>query len=94
MHNDGDVSTQGHCVSGTIHLGDQGSQKIGTGTHRFGTSRHPFTFVQGANMRGGGGEAKYEAKDGSNYLIMDFLIEPLFFFLIELSIYRLSNQLT
>jgi len=32
---------QGHCVSGTTHLGEQGSQKIRTGTHRFGTSRHP-----------------------------------------------------
>jgi hypothetical protein len=39
--NDRDVSMQGHFVSGTIHLGDQGSQKIRTGTHRFGTSRHP-----------------------------------------------------
>jgi len=32
---------QGHCVSKTIHLGDQGSQKIRTGRHRLGTSRHP-----------------------------------------------------
>ena len=36
-----DISMQGHCVSGTIHLGDQGSQNIHTGTHRFGTSCHP-----------------------------------------------------
>jgi len=28
-------------VLGTIHLGDQGSQKIHTGTNCFGTSRHP-----------------------------------------------------
>jgi len=41
MQNGRDVSMQGHCVSGTIHFGDQGSQKIRTGTHRFGTSRHP-----------------------------------------------------
>jgi len=27
-----DVSMQGHCVSGTIHPGNQGSQKIRTGT--------------------------------------------------------------
>jgi len=42
VHNDRDVSMQRHCVSGTIHLGDQGSQNIRTGTHRFGTSRHPI----------------------------------------------------
>jgi len=41
VQNDRDVSIQGHCVSGTIHLGDHGSQKIRTGTHRLGTSRHP-----------------------------------------------------
>jgi len=28
VQNDRDVSIQGHCVSGTIHLGDQGSQNI------------------------------------------------------------------
>jgi len=39
--NDWDVSMQGHCASGTIHLGDQGSQKICSTTHRFGTSHHP-----------------------------------------------------
>jgi len=38
---DRDVSMQGHCVSGTIHLGDEGSQNIWTGTHRFRPSRHP-----------------------------------------------------
>jgi len=27
MHNDGDVSIEGHCVYGTIHFGDQGSEK-------------------------------------------------------------------
>jgi len=43
-YNDRDVSIQGHCVSGTIDLGDQGSQNIRTGTHRFGTSRHPTIF--------------------------------------------------
>jgi len=32
---------QEHCVFGTVHLGDQGSKKILTGTHRFGTFRHP-----------------------------------------------------
>jgi len=39
-----DVSMQGHCVSGTIHQGDKGSQKIRTGTPRFGTSRHPTVY--------------------------------------------------
>jgi len=39
VQDDRDVSTQGHCVSGTIHLGDQGSQKA-----RFGTSRQPTEF--------------------------------------------------
>jgi len=39
MNNDWDVSMQGHCVSGTIHFGDQGSQKIRTGTSHFRTSR-------------------------------------------------------
>ena len=29
-----------HYVSGIIHLEDQGSQNIRTGTHHFGTSRH------------------------------------------------------
>ena len=32
---------QGHCVTRDDLFGDQGSQKIRTGTHRFGTSRHP-----------------------------------------------------
>jgi hypothetical protein len=41
VQNDREVSMQGHCVSGTIHLGDQGSQNIRSGTHRFRTSRHP-----------------------------------------------------
>ena len=36
VQNDRDVSMLGHCVSRTIHLGDQGSQKIGTGTHCLG----------------------------------------------------------
>jgi len=35
---------QGHYVSETIHFGIQGFQNIRTGTHRFGTSRHP-TFT-------------------------------------------------
>jgi len=38
---DRDGSMQGHCVFGKIHFGDQGSQKIRTGTHRFRTSHHP-----------------------------------------------------
>jgi len=41
VQNDRDVSMQGHCVSGSLHLGDQGSENIRTGTHRLGTSRHP-----------------------------------------------------
>jgi len=36
MQNDRDVSMQGHCVSGTIHLANQGFQKIRAGTHRSG----------------------------------------------------------
>jgi len=36
VHNDRDVSMQGHCVSGTIHLGDQGTQNIRMRTHRSG----------------------------------------------------------
>jgi len=40
VQNGRDVSKQWHCVSGTIHLGNQGSQNIRTGTQRFGTSRH------------------------------------------------------
>jgi len=35
----------GRCVSGTIYLGDQVSQNICTGTHRFGTSRHPTIWI-------------------------------------------------
>ena len=49
---------QGHCVSGTIHLGDQGFQKISTGTHRFGTSRHlteNITFSESVKKDNGGG---------------------------------------
>jgi len=38
MQNGRDVSIQGHCVSGAIHQGDQRSQNIRTGTHRFGAS--------------------------------------------------------
>jgi len=44
IQNYSDISMQGHCVSGTINLGDQGSQNIHTGTHRFGTSRHPTSY--------------------------------------------------
>jgi len=40
-YNDRAVSIKGHCVSGTFDLGDQGSQNMRTGTHRFKTSRHP-----------------------------------------------------
>jgi len=32
---------QGQCIFGTIHLGDQGSKQIRSGTHRLGTSHHP-----------------------------------------------------
>jgi len=41
MHIDWNVSIQGDCVSGTIHFGDRGSQKIRKGTHRFRTSCPP-----------------------------------------------------
>jgi len=41
MRDDRDESMQGHCISGTIHFGDQGSKKIRKVTHRFGTSNHP-----------------------------------------------------
>jgi hypothetical protein len=44
MLNDRDVWMRGHSVSGTIHLGDQGSKKICKGTHRFRTFRHPTMF--------------------------------------------------
>jgi len=44
VQNGRNVSMQGRCFSGTIHLGDQGSQNIRTGTHRFGTSCHPTSF--------------------------------------------------
>jgi len=44
MHNDRDVSIQGHCVARDDQFGDQGSQNLRTGTHRFGTSRHPTKF--------------------------------------------------
>jgi len=40
-YDDRDVSFKGHSVSGTINFGDQGSHKIRTRTHRFGTSHHP-----------------------------------------------------
>jgi len=43
--NDRDVSMKGHCVHGTIYLGDQGSQNIRTGTHGFGTSGHPTRIL-------------------------------------------------
>jgi len=46
VQSDRDGSMQRHCVSGTIHLGDQGSQKIRAGTHRFGTSRHPTVIFE------------------------------------------------
>jgi len=46
MHYDRDATIQGHCVSRTINVGDQGSQKIRTGTHRFGTSFHPTISFQ------------------------------------------------
>jgi len=39
------VSMQGPCVSGTIHLGDQWSQNIRSGTVRFGTYHHPTIVV-------------------------------------------------
>jgi len=45
VQHDRDASVQGHCVSGTIHLWDQGSQKFRTGTHRFGTSRYPTKWL-------------------------------------------------
>jgi len=35
------VSMQGHCVSETINFGDQGSQTIHSGTHRFRMFHHP-----------------------------------------------------
>jgi len=44
MQNGRDLSMRGHCVYGTIHFGDQGSQKIRTGTHCFGTHRHPTVY--------------------------------------------------
>jgi len=40
MNNDRDILMPGHSVSWTIHSGDQGSQNILTGTHRFRTSHH------------------------------------------------------
>ena len=45
VENDRDVSMQGQCLSGTIHFGDQGSEKIRTGTHCFETSRHPTVKI-------------------------------------------------
>jgi len=41
------VSMQGYVVSGTIHLGDQGSHKTRTGTNRLGMSRNPTIFSVG-----------------------------------------------
>jgi len=41
MHNDRNALMQEHCVPTDDIFGDQGSQKIRTGTHRFGTSCHP-----------------------------------------------------
>jgi len=46
IQNDMDVSMQGHCVSGTNHFGDQESQKICSGAHRFGTSHHPTALFE------------------------------------------------
>jgi len=45
VKNDRDVSMQGHCVSGTIRLGDQRSQNNRRRTHSFGTSRHPTQIL-------------------------------------------------
>jgi len=54
MHNDWNVTMQGHCVSGTIHFGDHGYQKISTGALRFGTSYHPiYTTVDYLDGRSG-----------------------------------------
>ena len=51
VQNDSDVLMQGHCVIGTNHLGDQTSKSIRTGTHRFGTSRHPtLTTVESQRL--------------------------------------------
>jgi len=41
MHVDGDVSMQGLFVTRDDWFGDQGSQNIRAGTHRFGTFRQP-----------------------------------------------------
>ena len=41
MHNDRDVSIQGHVATRYDIFGDQGSQNIRERTHCFGTSRHP-----------------------------------------------------
>jgi len=44
-HDYRDVSMQGHCVSGTIHFGNQGYQNIHKWTHCLRTSHHPtFSF--------------------------------------------------
>jgi len=45
VQSDRDVSMKGHYVTGTIHLGDQWSQNIRTGTHSFGTYRHPTLLI-------------------------------------------------
>ena len=50
---------QGHCVSGTIHLKDQGSQTIRTCTHSFGTSYHHTVCI--APVSGVGYEDRLEA---------------------------------
>jgi len=41
MPYDRDVSIKGHCVTRKDSIADKGFQNIRTGTHRFGTSRHP-----------------------------------------------------
>ena len=51
MQNDRDISLQGHCVSVTNRLGDQGSQNIRMGAHRFWTSRHPTKILFEENLR-------------------------------------------
>ena len=50
MHNDRDLSMQGHFVSGTIRFGDQESPKIRTGTHCSGTSHHPTQDLNYENI--------------------------------------------
>ena len=45
MHNERDVSIQGHCVIRNDSFGDQESQKICAGTRPFGTSRSPTAVL-------------------------------------------------